>query len=124
MSRLSQASKIEILNIARPFSNFKFAEDRFGGSYPIRRLFSQARCRDCKTLVIENVPAEGVVAEENSEILEIFHDYQMTGLVRLSFWKIAFAKPEDLETIDGLKFCVGYALLKKDSCPSQKIIDA
>ncbi|MFA6286153.1 MAG: hypothetical protein WC661_02115 [Opitutaceae bacterium] len=121
MSRLSHASKIDVVKIERPFSNFKFAEGRFGGGYPIRRLFSQARCRDCKTLVIEDVPAAAAVADENAEILELFPDYQMTGLVRLSFWKVAFTKPEDMAAIDGLKYCVGYALLKRDSCQSRKI---
>lgn len=39
--------------------------DHFQGSFPIRRLFSQARSRGCKTLVLEKVSPSGAVADEN-----------------------------------------------------------
>jgi hypothetical protein len=49
MSRLATASKVEVVPLSQPFSNFDFVDDHFQGSFPIRRLFSQARSRKCQT---------------------------------------------------------------------------
>ena len=120
MSRLATASAIVIRPIRRPFSNFRFADENFEGSVPIRRLFSQARQRECKTLVVEDVPAEGPVADENSEILGYFPDYTMKGLKRLSFWTTGFSSTADIANQD-TESCFGYALLKYDLCPSKGV---
>lgn len=120
MSRLSPANKIEVVDLRRPRSNFLFVEQNFQGSPPIRRFFSQARSRECQTLVMEDVPATGPVAEENQEIHELFPDHRMVALKRLSFWKPLFDKPEAMERLTS-EDCFGYALLKYDVSVAHKV---
>ncbi len=121
MSRLVAPNGIaEIVALEQPFSNFSYAEEHFQGSFPIRRLFSQARGRKCKTLVIEDVPPAAAVEDENTEIRELFPDYQMAGLKRLSFWLTKFSDSDALSTISASE-CIGYALLKHDVCPIRKL---
>jgi hypothetical protein len=113
MSRLEAAIATIVIPIDRPFSNFLFAEQNFEGSYPIRRLFSEARSRTCRTLVIEDVPATGVVADENDEIVRLWPDYKPAELKRLSFWKAPFTDIEAVRSIPP-EHCFGYAILKHD----------
>ena len=118
MSRLAApVATLCVVATDPPFSNFDFVEREFAGSPPIRRLFSQARSRKVRTLVIEEVPPEGAIADENSEILQLFPDYRMVALRRLSFWKSPFA---DVSAIPSLRDedCTGWAILKLDHCPS------
>ena len=118
MSRLEAAKSAEVVSLDRPFSNFLFAEQRFQGSFPIRRLFSQARSHTCRTLVVEDVPATGVVDDENQEILRLWPDYKSKGVKRLSFWKTPFTSIEHVRGLSDAD-CFGYALLKRDICPSR-----
>lgn len=90
MSRLVRPAAIQIVDLDRPFSNFVFADKMFQGSFPIRRLFSQARSRQCRTLVLEDVAPRSAIEDENTEIQRLFPDYSMQGLKRLSFWKPSF----------------------------------
>jgi hypothetical protein len=120
MSRASGHTAIEIVYAERPFSNFDFVDQRFQGSFPIRRLFSQARSVGVKTLVLESVPAEGIVADENQEIRTLFADHTMEGLVRLSFWKKRFTTEQEIGELHS-EDCLGYALLKLDRTPSGKV---
>jgi len=41
-----------------PFSNFDFVDTHFDEESAIRRLFSQARSQDAKTLIVEDIKAE------------------------------------------------------------------
>src|SRR4030095_16614089 len=91
MSRLTPVREVEVLPAARPFANFDFVDDRFQGSFPIRRLFSQARSRGYRTIVLEEVAAAGAVADENAEIRRLFPDHTMSQLCRISFWRTVFA---------------------------------
>lgn len=120
MSRASGHTAIEVLSADRPFSNFDFVDQRYQGSFPIRRLFSQARSRNVRTLVVESVPAEGVVDDENCEIRSLFPDYQMDGLVRLSFWKAIFTNQAEISSLVASD-CIGYALLKLDCSKTAKV---
>lgn len=117
MSHLAKPESVEIFSVARPFSGFQFAEDRFAGSPPIRKLFSLNRCREGHTLIIEKVPAEGTVKDENEEMAALYPDFLHVDLCRISFWKKAVNEDAlgDLTSAD----CIGYALLKLDQVPSQ-----
>ena len=119
MSRLVHPEAIQIVDLDRPFSNFAFADKMFQGSFPIRRLFSQARSRQCRTLVLEDVSPRSAIEDENTEIERLFSDYSMQGLKRLSFWKPSFTSSSDLSARSS-EDCIGFALLKLDSCPSRK----
>jgi hypothetical protein len=89
MSHLAKPESVEIFSVDRPFSGFQFAEDRFAGSPPIRKLFSLNRCREGHTLIIEKVPAEGTVKDENEEMAALYPDFRHVDLCRISFWKKA-----------------------------------
>lgn len=115
MGRSSKRSKVQLESIEPPFSNFDFVDKHFGGGFPIRRLFSQARARHCRTLVIEEIRAFGAVADENREIRRLYPKYRMLALVRISFWKPKLRRNQ-LNTVQDDE-CVGYALLKRDYCP-------
>lgn len=110
---------LELFQIERPFSNFAFLDERFPGCpITIRRLFSQARARKCQTLAIEKVPAAAAVEDEIGELRALYPDYQLGGLVRLSFWKEQLHEGKLAGAKDG--DCIGYALLKQDIVPSLK----
>lgn len=113
MSRLAQALSLQIKGADRPFSNFDFVDREFSGSAPIRRLFSQARSRGAKTLVMEKVAAQGAVADENAELGNLFPDYQMAGLVRLSFWRTSLTRKAEMAMLRDAD-CMGWAILKLD----------
>lgn len=83
--RLVSSTSFQSFNLAPPFSNFQFVEQRFGRVPAVRRLFSLSRQFDGKTLVIEDIPARGVIASENREIRAKFNEYEMVELKRLSF---------------------------------------
>jgi hypothetical protein len=120
MSRLAAPSNVEVVSVVRPFSNFDFADDRFQGSFPIRRLFSQARSRDCRTVVLEDIPAAGAVADENGEIKGLFPDHHMQALRRVSFWRSKFKKENKISAQDAGE-CIGFAILKHDGSASQQV---
>jgi hypothetical protein len=117
MSHLAGSHGIEVVSVERPFSGFQFAEDRFAGSAPIRKLFSLNRCRKGLTLILEQVPCEGAVQIENEELKSLYPDFRHKALCRISFWK----KSVTLESLDRLENddCIGYALLKSDIVPSR-----
>jgi hypothetical protein len=120
MSRLAApTAPLRVVSVDRPFSNFDFVDQEFFGWPPIRRLFSLARSRKARTLVIEEVPAEGAVADENGELLEYFPDYSMGGLRRLSFWCTAFTTADEIAA-QPEQDCIGWAILKLDICPARK----
>jgi hypothetical protein len=122
MSRQALATQIEVFLSECPFSNFDFVDEHFQGSFPIRRLFSQARSRGCKTVVLEKVPPTLAVSDENTEIFDLFPDYQMRDLRRISFWRSAFTKKEEI-AFQRPTNCIGFAILKQDYCPSQQVDD-
>jgi hypothetical protein len=122
MSRLAPPTCVEVFPSVRPFSNFDFVDDHFEGSFPIRRLFSQARSRGCQTVVVEHVPAAGAVADENAEIAVQFPDYTMRDLRRISFWSSAFTDKSEIAKRQAAD-CIGFAILKHDLCVSRNVDD-
>ena len=76
----------QFISVSAPFSNFDYVDEHFAEDTAIRRLFSQARSRGVKTLIVEQIKPEGILLAENKEITRRYPDYRMTGLQRLSFW--------------------------------------
>ncbi len=104
----------------KSFSNFDHVDEHYAqclgtGAASIRRLLSLARSREggYRTLIEEDLPPTGPVADEIAEISALYPDYTCEGLRRLSFWRtvirdedeLAAAPPED---------CLGWALVKHD----------
>ena len=59
MSHLVPGESFGTVELDRPFSCFDYVDSNFSGSAPIRKLFSIARCRDARTMVVEGIPATG-----------------------------------------------------------------
>lgn len=109
----SPIAEPEFFNFGSPFSSFDFVEGRFGASASIRRCFSVARSnRDCKTLVLEQIRAIGLLAEENAE-LSARGCCSAPEIIRLSFWTEDLRNGSDLELVDSSKL-IGYLIVKKD----------
>ncbi len=116
--RLIDSNKPDIISFDRPFSSFDFVDMNFQDDFSIRRLFSLARAQGAKTLMVEPIAAAGIITEENDDIKQLFTDYVMTGLTRISFWSSVFtAKNADSRTEEQ---CLGYAILKRDRVPSKQ----
>jgi hypothetical protein len=118
--RLVKSTSFRCVDLRRPFSNFDFVEANFRAEAAIRRLFSQARSHGCKTLVIEDIVAEGLVEDENEEIKRRYADHQMADLKRLTFWEGIFSSEDEFRERDS-KHLAGFAILKHDKIPSRKV---
>lgn len=119
--RLSHGQGLEIRDIRRDFSNFEHVDGNYRPDSKItnrqiqavRRLFSQARSSKARTMVIEPLPAEGLIADENIELRRLFPKYSMDGLRRLSFWTCPDEVVQRNQHLD--KHLIGYAVLKLDT---------
>jgi hypothetical protein len=111
------AGPLQFIKLKAPFSNFDYVDKNFDEETAIRRLFSQARSHGAKTLVEEDIKAEGVLLSENREISRMHPDYRMTGLKRLSFWRRAFKSEIQIKDLSSADL-VGYFIAKKDCVPS------
>lgn len=119
MSHLAAAIRNpDTICLDRPFSNFDHIEEKFGGSHPIHKLFSISRCHGGHTLVVEEVPPAGNVAEENEDLAAMDSGFRHLSLLRISFWKPKFVGklPPKLRGGD----CIGYAILKQDRLTRQR----
>jgi hypothetical protein len=114
MSRLARPVKVVCTSTEQPFSNFDFVDSHFQGSAPIRRLFSRARSRKFKTVVVETIPAEGAVADEVEELKALCPDYRLLGLKRISFWSEPVPDASALSAMPAEAF-LGWAILKHDA---------
>lgn len=101
-----------------PFSCFKWVEDNLSPTESIRRCFSLARSWSMRTVVVEDIPADGLIRDENDELLTLAPDYTMPGLKRLSFWTVPILDPSALSAADPSSLC-GYAIVKHDRAPSR-----
>ena len=117
--RKAVGAALEVHLLKPPFSFFDFVEERFGEVDSIRRVSSLARSSSAQSLIYEKIYPEGIIAEENGEILHLFPDYQNPALVRISFWKreVGATDINDLNNDD----LTGYALFKHDVCPAKNI---
>ena len=120
--RLTNAKSFQCIPIRRPFSNFDYVDENFNGQPAIRRLFSQARSHHSKTFVVEDIDADGIINEENEEIIRLYPDYQKGGLKRLTFWSRSFRNENEFHRL-GVDNLIGYAILKRDLVPSRSYDD-
>src|SRR4030095_458647 len=118
-----------VTDVRRPFSNFEFVEKEFGfdhssdgiaASVVIRRHFSEARRHGAKTLLVEEIKPEGVLAAENRHIRRYFPDDHIGGLRRLSFWTRYFQNAASIAELDS-HHLVGYLIAKEDIVPSKGV---
>jgi hypothetical protein len=112
--RAAFSHKSLIIPAERPFSCFDFVEKHYKGLPSIHRCLSIARTHDLKTILIEYIVPEGIIADENSEIQERYPDHKMTGLHRISLWSTVFSDPNDASKMTDENL-IGYAILKRDA---------
>ncbi len=112
-------TNVKFYSVTQPFSSFDFVEGFYGGAEAIRRLFSLARSFEAKTLVCENIPATGIVADENQEIKSYYTDFTGGDLQRLSFWSKTITSLDDFRSCTD-EHLVGFAIVKCDMVPTRK----
>lgn len=112
--RLITPSKITLHHADQPFSCFDWVEDMLEPIDSIRRCFSLARSLGMRTFIVEDIPADGIIQEENSELRATIADYSMASLTRISFWTENIQKLGDLARIEADALC-GYMIVKRDS---------
>lgn len=114
--RSTSPTSARLVDLTQPFSSFDLIDDEFQGIPAVRRCFSLARSFGCQTLVIEDISPEGIIADENSELVDLYSGYVCRDLKRLSFWKSNFKTDRGISgrTNDDL---VGYVILKHDYVP-------
>lgn len=117
-ARLAGSTSLEIVSAARPFSNFAFVDQRFGGLPTLRRVFSQARVHDYRTVVVEAIEGSADVVEENDDIVRRIGGLSSSKVWRLSFFSKGFKTRRGLRSADDGDF-LGYAIVKGDDVPSQ-----
>ena len=67
-ARTAPGQTLEIIPTRRPFSFFNFVETRFKEYQPLRRILSQVRMHDGKTMVIERLDNPADLNEENQDL--------------------------------------------------------
>jgi hypothetical protein len=117
-SRIASSNQFEIIPIAPPFSFFSFIDNRFPRVYPLRRILSQARLLNAKTMVFERVNNAYDLEEENTDIRVRFPDFNNSESFRLSFFTKKFATKRGFATAKQTDF-IGYVIIKIDEIPSQ-----
>jgi hypothetical protein len=114
-ARTASSEALEFISIQRPFSFFHIAETRFTGCDPLRRLFSQVRMLQGKTLVVETLKEPDDLREENEDLRK--RDPSLnSNAYRLSFFSKSFATSRGLAAAGNEDF-LGYVILKQDTMP-------
>lgn len=110
--RLIGASSVEKYSFGAPFSCFEYVEREFGGEPSIHRCFSLARSSKAKRLLVEDIPAGGIIAEENEDLAGLGLDNSQCRVRRVSFWRSSSVWTASL--LGKSKDLIGYAILKRD----------
>jgi hypothetical protein len=109
-----QSVKPDYIDITRPFSNFDFIERNFSGLDTLRRLMSQVRQHDGKTMVIEKINESEDISQENEDIRNIYPDFKESRIFRLSFFTKKFSTRRGLNHSTSEDF-IGYIIVKEDN---------
>ena len=100
----------------RPWSNFDFVEVKFQGLVPLRRILSQVRQHDGKTIVIEKLKQSEELRQENEDIQLRYPGSSPVEAFRLSFFTKQLSNVRDISSLDQDDF-MGYVITKKDYMP-------
>lgn len=104
---------LDLYSANQPFSCFDWADDAGIAIYSVRRCFSLARSQGMKSFVVEEIPASGIIEEENSDILAVASDYKMPMLLRISFWDREINSAKEINSFESASLC-GYMIVKHD----------
>lgn len=120
LHRRAAPARVLPLSTDPPFSSFDWVEANLSPTESIRRCFSLARSLKMRAVVVEDIPVDGLIHEENEELQVLAPDYTMPGLKRLSFWTAPISDPATLIAADPSCLC-GYAIVKHDRVPSRNL---
>jgi len=114
-ARESVGTSLDIVPIARPFSNFDFVDREFAGLASVRRVFSQIRLHGGKTMVVEELDVSNAddLREENEDVKKRCSSITSSRVRRLSFFGKSFSTRRGLHSTSGKRF-LGYAIIKED----------
>jgi len=114
----------EILSIQRPFSLFDFVERTFPFlptlMNPVKRILSQVRQHQGKTLILEAIENATDLSEENEDLNIRLRGAVESKSYRLSFFKKEVHEKQQIEEIVADDF-IGYAIIKTDRLPSSEV---
>jgi len=113
-ARTVGGNKPEFIPIARPFSNFDFAEERFQGISTLRRILSQVRQHDGKTAVVEEIEESEDLQQENEDIKTRYPNISSTKTFRITFFTRRFSTINEISKANQEDF-IGYAIIKEDN---------
>ncbi len=120
MNRFARTASIKnykIVSIIQPFSFFDFIDEYFQNLSSLRRLLSQIRQLDGKTMVIEEIDKADDLDEEDEDIRKCCPDFNKSKSFRISFFTKAFSVKRDLIAAGNNDF-IGYAIVKTDKISS------
>ena len=106
-----------ILPVGAPFSSFEYVERHFAGCPTVHRCFSLARSFSAQSVVTEDIPPVGLIAEENGELESLGVDPAARLLRRLSFWNSPVPTERAIDELQDSNL-IGYAILKRDRIPA------
>ena len=117
-ARRASSKSVRILPTVRPFSNFRFLDEKDLGATPIRRLFSQARQHDYTALVEEEIELSEDLRQENEDLRKACGDPVKSAVLRFSFFTGDAGKRDPIGDSDDDQF-LGYAIVKTDCVPGR-----
>lgn len=117
-SRNSYCNSYRILSVYRPFSFFEFVEKEFQNLSSLKRIFSQVRQLECKTVILEKIYESIDLMEENEDLSKYTPNYIESVVYRLSFFSSEISKKSDLDSTTNDCF-LGYAIIKDDKFKSE-----
>jgi hypothetical protein len=120
LHRLVAPISVKYIPTARPFSSFTYLEEEFEDQPSIHRCFSLARSMGFQTMLVEDIPAVGIIKDENEELPTYVKGFRMGGLKRLSFWKVQIANSGGMKGVSADDL-IGYAILKLDICRQPQV---
>lgn len=103
---------IQFISFCKPFSAFKFAEEKFGDSRSIHRCLSLARSKGCKTIIVEKIRPLGLLQDENSSLLSMGF-WSCADIYRVSFFTAKIRGKIGVVTCRS-RHLQGYAIIKCD----------
>jgi len=114
--RLVSPISIKIEAFGSPFSYFNYTSSHFPCNPAILRCFSLARSFNAKTLIVEEIPPEGQISEENEELNRLGFPISSSKVMRLSFWDNSISTESSIDSLQDDNL-IGFAILKLGPMP-------
>ncbi|MCK4374820.1 MAG: hypothetical protein KAX19_05800, partial [Candidatus Brocadiae bacterium] len=120
-AREAQPTAVDVVPIERPFSNFGYIEREFEGLATLRRIMSQVRQHDGRTMVVEDLQEAEDLRQEDEDIAKRFPGFRGSRARRLSFFTKLFKTTRGLSSATAEDF-LGYVVVKTDPLPDGTIL--